>query len=473
MESSTGIERRPVRIGSDPDVPRSATRLVALLGGLLVVSGVLLGIQHDWLRLIVETQPFDFDINLVGAHRLVGGVDVYNRAASHVDAIEFLGPSMRRAFTGTNGSFIGMPVVALLHVPFLALPHAAAIAVMRVLNVVGVIASLVLVARLLPRGNRLPGLTVGLGAMLLSVPLVLALGLGQLHGLVTLGLAATIWGVARDRPWIAGIGLGIAIAFKLAPALLFVYLLLRGYRRVFVPTVATVAALCALAAAIGPPTALLTWMREVLPSVSGGSRYAYNQSLPAWISRLTSSSSDFTHHVSLGPDRFWSVVVIVCGIGVLWRRCRGRRGIAPLELAAVVLVLLLAGPLSWNHYYVWALLPIVLLCDVRLWCAVSRPLRAALVVLGVTAIGCLADRIHQFTPREVLLDPGLRLSGSPYVFGALLLFCVSMTLVWPEPEPGEQTPEFAARLADQDAPVGAGSRRVGLKAGHAGDVLVT
>ena len=39
---------------------------------------------------------------------------------------------------------------------------------------------------------------------------------------------------------------------------------------------------------------------------------------------------------------------------------------------AVCLVALLMGPLSWEHYFVWASVPLVLCCDLELWLGRSR-----------------------------------------------------------------------------------------------------
>ena len=39
----------------------------------------------------------------------------------------------------------------------------------------------------------------------------------------------------------------------------------------------------------------------------------------------------------------------------------------PLELGVLILVILVAGPLTWDHYYVWALLPLVLVLDLERW----------------------------------------------------------------------------------------------------------
>jgi hypothetical protein len=64
---------------------------------------------------------------------------------------------------------------------------------------------------------------------------------------------------------------------------------------------------------------------------------------------------------------------------------RRSRPIVPLELGLLVLVALLVGPLSWEHYFVWAFIPFVLCFDVHLWAGRSRSEVA--VLLGALAVG--------------------------------------------------------------------------------------
>jgi hypothetical protein len=51
----------------------------------------------------------------------------------------------------------------------------------------------------------------------------------------------------------------------------------------------------------------------------------------------------------------------------------------PLELGLIVLLALLVGPLSWEHYFVWAFIPFVLCFDVELWKGRTRADVAVLI----------------------------------------------------------------------------------------------
>jgi len=163
-----------------------------------------------------------------------------------------------------------------------------------------------------------------------------------------------------------------------------VYLLLRGKTRAVKSAVLTALALTVSAAAVGRPGDLFVWLRDVSPRVSNGTVNAFNQSLVGALARLTESVPRFASHAGLGG---WSLLAYaVWGVALfgLWRLRRGR-AVDPLELGILILVLLVAGPLSWDHYYVWALIPLVLMLDPVRWRGRSTVEIVVLVGLSLVA----------------------------------------------------------------------------------------
>src|SRR5205814_3165050 len=103
-----------------------------------------------------------------------------------------------------------------------------------------------------------------------------------------------------------------------------------------------------------------------------------------WLARILGSGNDIaTFAQPLGAWRWIALPVAVLGlVGVL--ALRRHRPFEPLELGAVILVALAAGPVSWDHYPSWAVVTVVLLADPRWWesrrhveIAVSATLAAA------------------------------------------------------------------------------------------------
>jgi hypothetical protein len=140
------------------------------------------------------------------------------------------------------------------------------------------------------------------------------------------------------------------------------------------------------AALVGRPLELWNWLRDVAPEIGRGSLHVWNQALVASLARLTSSG-----HINLAVQRmlpqFWSLFAYaLAGLAIvrLWRY-RRNRPIVPLELGVIVLIALLMGPLSWEHYFVWAFIPFVLCFDVELWAGRTRAEVA--VLLAALAFG--------------------------------------------------------------------------------------
>jgi hypothetical protein len=430
------------------------------------IAGLAFALVNRSSLLVGRTEPFDLDVNLVGARRLLGARDLYDAHASQLEGIRHVASVLRYGYQSTFNSFVGPPVVAALHAPFTGFDHTTAIVLFRVVNVLALAAAVVLVVRVLPIQSRTIGYLVAVGALGMSYPLVATLELGQIHGLVLLGLAVGIWGAVRERWTVAGIGLGVAAILKLSPALLVVYLCCRGKRQVFWPSVMTVAVMCGGSALLGRPASGVEWLLHVLPNLSGGTRFVRNQSLPAFLDRLLHGGG-MVSQAPLGAVRWLGPACVLLGFFTLWRIARGRPTVAPLELAAVVLVLLVGGPLSWDHYFVWAVLPVVLLCDLRLWTLVPPFTRTMGVVAIACALGMLAVPVRELRPEGVAGRLGLPVGAGPYALAALVLLVVACVLL------GALRSEHAFEFAPSRVPWGRWRTRPATRSGSAGRASTT
>jgi alpha-1,2-mannosyltransferase len=373
--------------------------------------------------------PLDFNVNWVAARRLIEGRALYDRAASRAEAIRALGTGRQTSiFSTTNvfGRFVGSPVTALLHVPFLLVGHSAAITVFRALAFVGMVGAIVVTADALAPASRFAAALVGVGALLVSFPLVNAIALGQGPQFVMLGIAATIWGTARRRWAIAGVGLGVATILKISPVILLVYLLVRGYRRVALWSGATMAVLLGAAAVVGRPTDVVVWVRDVVPVLSRATPHVWNQSLVAWLARIFSRTNPLTQPQLHGWYQLSPVIAVVAIVG-LWRY-RSGCPVDSIELGLLTLVALLMGPLTWDHYTVWAIVPLVVFCDLRYW--VGRSRRESLVLLGALAV---ATTLLTVSLERVWADAGGASWGSfvtsPRTVALLLYLAVGARLI--------------------------------------------
>src|SRR5206468_7188975 len=143
-----------------------------LFAALLAVWGAVFIVLNRSFTLVTGTKPFDLDINLVAARRLVGGRDLYDNAASRIEGIRHVSSTMRVAYHDTFSGFIGAPIVAAAHVPFRALSHHDAVAVFRIMDLVAIVVAVAFAVCTVPRSSRTVAALVGFAALALSYPLV-------------------------------------------------------------------------------------------------------------------------------------------------------------------------------------------------------------------------------------------------------------------------------------------------------------
>ncbi len=428
----------------------SFARAFLFCGVAVAVLGILVFWFGSVSRAARTSYPYDFNVNWVGAQRLVHGQAIYDTAASARQAAHELGQYMARSNRGPFVSFIGPPSTALLHVPFLALSHSAAVAWFRILAVVGMIASLAITARLLPLGARLGGFLLALGALLVSFPLADTIMLTQGHEFVMLGLAVGIWGTIRKRWGVAGIGLGFATVLKISPVLLIIYLIIRGIRRPAYWAAGTAVVLSIAAAVVGRPIEVWIWLRDVAPEVGRGSLQVFNQSAVGWLARL-SANGDANLAVQSPLNRGWQLVAYLFGailVLVLWKQ-RRHRELLPLELGMVILIALAVGPLSWEHYLVWAFIPVTLCFDPPLWSGRTRNEITLLVgALGAaTYLYSLPLQTVWNTTRGTTLLPW---ATSPGTLGTVIYLAVAWRLITRRAVPDEITDETSKHQAVVD-----------------------
>jgi hypothetical protein len=421
-------------------------RLFVLLGALFVLTGAANFARYSW-ELVRDAPPVDFELNWVAAHRLVHREPVYDRAASKHDGIDLIGQEFEFSNGGTYASYIGSPATALLYAPFVPFDHDPAVDLYRASQIVLMLAAIVITVYALPRRSRLPGLLVGVGLFLWIYPVAESISLGQVDGFIMFALAVAIWASVRDRWRLVGAALGVAALLKISPGLLIVYLVLRGRRTVIVPAIVSAGALLGIATVVGRPGDTWKWATDILPEVSKGGLLVNNQSIPAWVARLFGHNLNWLSlDTDLGAWRFLAFLVMVVGIAAV---CLARHGkpYVPLELGAVILVALLAGPVTWDHYPTWAILTLILVADLEWWEHRRVAETAVLGVVFVGATGLMRKWTLYPTPEVVASDWTRRVESGSKTIAMLGYLAI---VLWVLARPSERVPETAARTLESE-----------------------
>lgn len=297
---------------------------------------------------------------------------------------------------------------------------------------------------------------LALPVLFLMEPVRETFGWGQVALLLALLVLADVRALDRGRPW-AGVGIGLAAAIKLTPALFIVYLLVSRRWRAAATAGGTALGATLLAYLVDPRASVTYWTSTVWRvGRVGDPVVSTNQSLLGVLGRL------------YGPaptDRaVWLGLVVAVAAVAVWRAARAAR--AGDELSGVTITGLasaLVSPISWTHHFYWVLPAVVVLCDVAAGTPVAarRPepgrrstavrLAAGAAALGVT--GAFVASLIWYFQADTLLGRG----GWTGILGenAYALIALALVLFLPARLPSARA---AARTTAPPLPAGSSPR---------------
>ncbi|MFF4357124.1 glycosyltransferase family 87 protein [Streptomyces sp. NPDC001604] len=247
---------------------------------------------------------------------------------------------------GTEYGFTYPPFAAVSMLPMALVGLRTAIAGSLLLN----LAALAWVLHILTEGawRRYGWFGCALGACLLALfePLRDTFSFGQVNLLLLALVLTDAWLLTTGRERWAGVGIGLAAAVKLTPALFIGLLLLAGRRRAAGVATAVTAAATGLAALVAPDASRFYWTEALWDTNRVGRLdYVSNQSLQGILARL-----------GVADRAVWAAAVLVV-LGI-WAR-RTRRAVTaadwPAAFALTGLTACLVSPITWVHHLVWLL----------------------------------------------------------------------------------------------------------------------
>jgi alpha-1,2-mannosyltransferase len=350
-------------------------------------------------------------------------------------------------FADSQYGFIYPPFAGLLMTPLAAVTQeVATVLVAAASGAVVVAGTWWLVAPVARRAGWTPWFAVGLAVpvVYLLEPVRSTIGLGNVNLFIAALVCADVVALRRGSRW-AGVGIGLAAAVKLTPALFVLYLLLTRRRRPALTAVGTFLAAAALTFAVAPRTSWQYWTHEIWQTSRVASPDSPdNQSLMGMFARLAD------------PGRPSTVLWALAAGGVLalamWRAVRAfAQGDELVGVTLTGVAGFLISPLSWSHHLVWVVPAVAVLLDIaaapRWHEGTSRFLRVngrgagairwAVLAVVVAALIWLYDPHAEPRP-DLLLDV---LQRDTFVLAALALVVVlPIRVSTPDPVPRSVAP---------------------------------
>jgi hypothetical protein len=216
-------------------------------------------------------------------------------------------------------------------------------------------------------------------------PLAATLRLGQVDVVVVLLLSVAVLAGRRGMGWTAGVAVGVAAGFKLAPALLVLYFLWRREWRAVGGMAVGGLAVAAVALALAGTETWSYYLTERLPDLLAGTGLWDNLALPGLVNRYALGTSQAQVYWGTLPAMplatllgyFAAAAVLLLAGPAL----RARRSGAVEFGVATAAVLLISG-VAWPHYALWLLPALAWLGAGRGWPANRRQRLIAGGLLG-------------------------------------------------------------------------------------------
>ncbi|WP_406503378.1 glycosyltransferase 87 family protein [Streptomyces sp. NBC_01602] len=345
-----------------------------------------------------------------------GWFDLYVYYGTVDDWIRHGGRIYDYLLPGTGYGFTYPPFAAVCMLPMLLVGRTGAVLGCVLLSVAASVLLLRGPLRELPLGRG--GLVVTGCLFVMLEPVRDTFSLGQ----VNLLLMALVY-ADGGRGRFAGVGIGLAAAFKLTPGIFIGYLLLTGRRRAAAVATGTAVAATVVGVLAAPRASWVFWTRAVWDTHRVGALdYVSNQSLQGALARMGAARP------------VW--VMAVLAVLVLWAyRVRRAATVGDDEagMALTGLAACLVSPVTWVHHLVWAVPAVALLARTG-----RRAVAAALYVVLCSSVVWL----WRDDPSGV---DGF-LGGSTYVW-----ICLGLLALWPQAS-SRLPSRSCARRADEPGP---------------------
>lgn len=371
-------------------------------------------------------------------------------------------------YPAVPGQYFNLPVVMLLYKPLTWFDFPTAYRIVVITNLVALVALAWLVVRLtassttpgerrvgraqqnpppaapapspskenhLSAANAVIATLVLLFLAAISHPVRYNVELGNISVLLTLAVVAAYASDVRNHGVVGGVLLGVAIIIKPAPALLLVYFLLRRRWIITLSTAATVMALLVTGLIYYGPDMHLRWLEIIRWNGSHTFVAWNNQSLLAALLRFTVPPYEIAAwDVHAAPPwivrtpRTFLLAALLAWSIVIYRYRTRPRGDA--EFAAGMILMTVALPFAWTHYFIVLLWPTALIAARLLTMRREDILKWLLFAIVIVAWIVSPLTVFEFTQRwrtlPLIGDLAPRLLVSHVIAAAIVLFILML-----------------------------------------------
>lgn len=327
-----------------------------LLLSLIIISGFS---YYQKIHLyLLSSEQGDFACFFNAALMLREGLNPYDfeLARAHYDTL-----GLRFRFA----PYLFLPLYAYLIQPLTYLSYTQAKLIWLIINHVLLFSSIWLMFILVRKRNFLDIFNFSLlfSLTLFFKPILTGLIEGQIHLLILFLLLASLISLRYRYCILSGLFLALGIHFKLFPAILLIFFLLKkDYKSAFWTIFFFLIFISVDVLIMKRAYLYISYLKNVLPELWKVKVITISQSLPSFLMRIFTCNFygcliDFNSLVVSWLGRILSFILLLISLYSLGSLKKKRESflIYSLQYFFLILVEILIAPRGWNHYFVWFL----------------------------------------------------------------------------------------------------------------------
>lgn len=245
------------------------------------------------------------------------------------------------------------PFTLILFIPFSLLSYTIASKLWVLFSILAVLYIIYLLRKIYNASFFSPVNFLLSSLVFLSFPLKFTLGMGQINILVLFLLTLAFYFIRKNKLYYSGIFLAVSFAIKFFPLLLLPYFIIRKKWKILAAFTATTIIITGITLLILPPSTILYYFQHILPNLlSSWKGDYYNQALTGLLFRNIAS-------VYWRESLRVIIPLILLSIN-FFIILKARTRTVPrenLEISSLLILNVLINNFSWQHHYVFLLLP--------------------------------------------------------------------------------------------------------------------
>lgn len=304
-----------------------------LLSTLFLISFILL------LRVLLLSGYPDFTVFYYGSRHILNHENPYIQDSNYFAALPY------------------PPFTLILFTPFSLLPYEISAKIWVLISVLAVLYIIYLLNKIYNVSFFSPFNLLLSSLIFLSFPLKFTLGMGQVNILILLLVTLAFYFMQKNKFYYSGLFFALPFAIKFFPPLILLYFILQKKWKILLAFTSAIIIIIAITVIIVPLPTMLYYSQKLLPSFfSSWKGDYYNQALTGLLMRnITDPGLRESLRVIIP-----FILLSINFFAIVKNRTKTKQR-ENLEIASLVILNVLINNFSWQHHYVFLILPFLII----------------------------------------------------------------------------------------------------------------